>query len=55
MLHGGGPDRQSTIPFAALLKNKYQVIFPDIRGYGESHCFEEQNILGVNMPMIYYR
>ncbi|MEJ6982387.1 alpha/beta hydrolase [Pedobacter sp. P351] len=41
MLHGGGPDRQSIIPFAALLKDKYRVIFPDIRGYGESHCFEE--------------
>lgn len=41
MLHGGGPDRQSIIPFAHLLKDVCQVIFPDIRGYGESHCFDE--------------
>lgn len=41
MLHGGGPDRQSIIPFANLLKHEYQVIFPDIRGYGESHCIDE--------------
>lgn len=40
MLHGGGPDRQSIIPFANLLRDTYQVVFPDIRGYGESHCFD---------------
>lgn len=40
MLHGGGPDRQSIIPFAKLLQNDYQVIFPDIRGYGQSICLD---------------
>ncbi|MFC4872571.1 alpha/beta fold hydrolase [Negadavirga shengliensis] len=40
ILHGGGPDRQSIIPFAKLLKNDYQVVFPDIRGYGESICLD---------------
>lgn len=40
ILHGGGPDRQSIIPFARLLQPDYQVIFPDIRGYGQSVCFD---------------
>lgn len=40
ILHGGGPDRLSIIPFAGLLKNSYRVIYPDIRGYGESICFD---------------
>lgn len=40
ILHGGGPDRQSIIPFAQLLKAHHQVIFPDIRGYGQSVCFD---------------
>ena len=40
MLHGGGPDRKSIIPFANLLQTHYRVIFPDIRGYGQSVCFE---------------
>lgn len=40
MLHGGGPDRNSIIPFAILLQTHYKVIFPDIRGYGQSECFE---------------
>lgn len=40
MLHGGGPDRQSIIPFAKLLQDDYQVIFPDIRGYGQSICID---------------
>jgi pimeloyl-ACP methyl ester carboxylesterase len=38
ILHGGGPDRQSLIPFAELLQNDCKVIFPDIRGYGQSVC-----------------
>jgi 3-oxoadipate enol-lactonase len=38
ILHGGGPDRQSIIPFAKLLADDYRVIFPDIRGYGQSIC-----------------
>ncbi len=38
ILHGGGPDRQSLIPFANLLQNDCKVIFPDIRGYGQSVC-----------------
>lgn len=40
ILHGGGPDRQSIIPFAKLLEGHHQVIFPDIRGYGESVCYD---------------
>lgn len=40
ILHGGGPDRHSILPFARLLQNNYQVIFPDIRGYGQSLCFD---------------
>ena len=39
ILHGGGPDRQSIIPFSERLKNEYQIIFPDIRGYGQSLCY----------------
>lgn len=39
ILHGGGPDRQSIIPFAKRLKKEHQVIFPDIRGYGQSYCY----------------
>lgn len=41
MLHGGGPDRQSIIPFAKLLQNGHQVVFPDIRGYGQSICLDQ--------------
>lgn len=41
LLHGGGPDRQSIIPFAQLLQFNYQIIFPDIRGYGESVCVDK--------------
>lgn len=40
ILHGGGPDRQSIIPFARRLKAQCQVIFPDIRGYGQSVCYD---------------
>lgn len=40
ILHGGGPDRQSIIPFAKILGANYQVIFPDIRGYGQSICYD---------------
>jgi 3-oxoadipate enol-lactonase len=40
ILHGGGPDRQSIIPFARLLQHTCRVIFPDIRGYGESVCLD---------------
>lgn len=40
ILHGGGPDRQSIIPFARLLQDEYRVIFPDIRGYGQSICLD---------------
>lgn len=40
ILHGGGPDRQSIIPFAKLLAGHHQVIFPDIRGYGQSVCYD---------------
>lgn len=40
ILHGGGPDRQSVVPFAQLLQDRLQVVFPDIRGYGQSVCFD---------------
>ena len=39
ILHGGGPDRQSIIPFARRLEKEHRIIFPDIRGYGQSTCY----------------
>lgn len=40
ILHGGGPDRHSILPFAKLLEKHHQIIFPDIRGYGQSVCYD---------------
>jgi 3-oxoadipate enol-lactonase len=38
LLHGGGPDRRSLLPLAAQLQDRYRVVLPDIRGYGQSVC-----------------
>jgi 3-oxoadipate enol-lactonase len=38
LLHAGGPDHQSLIPLAQKLASDYDVILPDIRGYGQSVC-----------------
>lgn len=38
LLHGGGPDHHSLIPLAERLADRYTVVLPDIRGYGESVC-----------------
>jgi 3-oxoadipate enol-lactonase len=40
LLHGGGPDHHSLVPFAHRLSDLTQVILPDIRGYGESVCID---------------
>ena len=38
LLHGGGPDRWSLLPLARLLCERFTVVLPDIRGYGQSVC-----------------
>lgn len=40
LLHAGGPDHQSLVPLAARLQEHWNVILPDIRGYGRSVCRE---------------
>lgn len=38
LLHGGGPDHHSLVPLAQALTDRYRVVLPDIRGYGQSVC-----------------
>jgi pimeloyl-ACP methyl ester carboxylesterase len=38
LLHGGGPDHHSLIQLAERLADRYAVVLPDIRGYGQSVC-----------------
>lgn len=38
LLHGGGPDHHSLAPLAERLADRYPVLLPDIRGYGQSVC-----------------
>lgn len=40
LLHGGGPDRRSLLPLAVQLHDRYRVVLPDIRGYGQSVCVD---------------
>lgn len=37
-LHAGGPDHHSLVPLAERLTARWQVVLPDIRGYGRSVC-----------------
>lgn len=41
LMHGGGPDHQSSIPLARQLCDRHAVLLPDVRGYGRSLCSEE--------------
>jgi 3-oxoadipate enol-lactonase len=38
LLHGGGPDHHSMVPLARRLADRYNVVLPDVRGYGRSVC-----------------
>lgn len=37
-LHGGGPDHKSMLPLGEKFTGEYNVILPDLRGYGRSVC-----------------
>lgn len=38
LLHGGGPDHKSLVPLGEKFMEEYQVVLPDLRGYGRSIC-----------------
>ncbi|WP_017596698.1 alpha/beta fold hydrolase [Nocardiopsis potens] len=38
LMHAGGPDRESMLPLAERLADRFMVVLPDLRGYGRSVC-----------------
>lgn len=47
-LHGGGPDHQSLLPLAKRLCHDRTVILPDVRGYGQSVCYNPTSYTWAN-------